>query len=122
METSTALAIPGHELTPPALAERLAAMSHPARLKILRQLSGRSCCCGEVVGGLDLAQSTVSQHLKVLVSAGLVRMRQDRQRSLYELDGDAVTATAEALARFAGSCCAVPSSEGCHPGSGSGVP
>ena len=51
-----------------AMAARLAALSHPARLRILRHLSGRgACCCKEVVEQLDLAQSTVSQHLKVLV-------------------------------------------------------
>lgn len=88
-----------------ALAARLSAMSHPARLAILRGLSARCCCCSEVVGQFDLAQSTVSQHLKVLVGAGLVRLKPDRQRSIYHIDREAVAATATALARFAGDCC-----------------
>lgn len=87
------------------LAARLAALSHPARLAILRTLSTQCCCCGDVVGRFDLAQSTVSQHLKVLVSAGLVQVSQHRQRSLYRIDHAAVAATAGALARFAGDCC-----------------
>ena len=87
------------------LAARLSAMSHPARLAILRGLSERCCCCSEVVGQFDLAQSTVSQHLKVLVGAGLVRLKPDRQRSIYHIDRDAVAATASALARFASDCC-----------------
>ena len=58
---------------PNELSRQLAALGHPARIDILRHLAcedGR--CCKEVVGVLDLAQSTVSQHLKVLVDAGLV--------------------------------------------------
>ena len=66
---------------------KLAALSHPARLAILRHLSMRGCsCCKDVVETIDLAQSTVSQHLKVLVEAGLVRYAPDRQRSRYEID------------------------------------
>lgn len=68
------------------LAARFAALGHPVRLSILRQL-GQSCCCNkDVVGRLDLAQSTVSQHLRVLVAAGLVRVRQSGQRSVYTIE------------------------------------
>lgn len=90
------------------LAERLGALSHPARLEILRHLSLIDrCCCKDVVGRLDLAQSTVSQHLKVLVEAGLVRVRPDRQRSLYEIDHAALAETADGVAALA-ACCQPP--------------
>lgn len=50
------------------------AVAHPARIRILRILAQRdSCVCGELVDALPLAQSTVSQHLKVLKDAGLIR-------------------------------------------------
>jgi ArsR family transcriptional regulator len=50
------------------------ALSHPARVRILRFLmSQESCFAGAVVEHLPLAQSTVSQHLKVLRDAGLIR-------------------------------------------------
>jgi ArsR family transcriptional regulator len=50
------------------------ALGHPARVRILRLLTRRSACiCGDIVEELDLAQSTVSQHLKVLKEAGLIR-------------------------------------------------
>lgn len=50
------------------------ALGHPARVKILRLLTHReSCICGDIVDEIELAQSTVSQHLKVLKEAGLVR-------------------------------------------------
>ncbi|TIT50831.1 MAG: helix-turn-helix transcriptional regulator, partial [Mesorhizobium sp.] len=78
----------------------------PARIEILRHLSAsRSCCCREVVDHLDLAQSTVSQHLKILVDAGLVRYEPDRQRSRYQVDRDALADVSASLAALVNSCC-----------------
>jgi DNA-binding transcriptional ArsR family regulator len=55
------------------LAGFLDALSHPARLQILRVLASRcECICGELVDVMPLAQSTVSQHLKVLKEANLI--------------------------------------------------
>ncbi len=89
-----------------AVAARFAALSHPARIEILRHLSAsNSCCCREVVDHLDLAQSTVSQHLKILVDAGLVRFEPDRQRSRYQLDRAALADVSASLAALVNSCC-----------------
>ncbi|MGE5480929.1 MAG: ArsR/SmtB family transcription factor [Chloroflexota bacterium] len=50
------------------------ALSHPARLQILRLLaSSATCYCGNLVDELPLSQSTVSQHLKELKDAGLIQ-------------------------------------------------
>ena len=55
------------------LVELFRALGHPARLRIVRQLAEReSCICGELVDELPLAQATVSQHLKVLKTAGII--------------------------------------------------
>ncbi len=63
------------------------ALGHPARVQILRLLSNRvSCVCGEIVDQLPLAQSTVSQHLKVLKDAGLIRGEIDGPRICYCLE------------------------------------
>ena len=87
------------------LAARLAALSHPTRIEILKLLSASPCCCcGEVVKRLDLAQSTVSQHLKILVEAGFVRYAADRQRSRYEVDGQSLASVSAALADLVRSC------------------
>ncbi len=60
------------------------ALGHPARVKILRILARRrECLCGEIVLELSLAQSTVSQHLKTLKEAGLVRGTVDGPRVCY---------------------------------------
>jgi ArsR family transcriptional regulator len=66
------------------LATLAKALAHPARILILRLLARKnSCICGEIVGELDLAQSTVSQHLKVMKEAGLIRGEVDGPRVCY---------------------------------------
>ncbi len=66
------------------LANLAKAVGHPARVQILRLLARReSCICGDIVDELPLAQSTVSQHLKVLKEAGLVRGEIDGPRVCY---------------------------------------
>lgn len=74
-----------------ALAARLRALAHPARLKVLATLAARDrCVCGEIVAGLPLAQSTVSQHIKILLEAGLVTSAPAGQRSCYCADREAI--------------------------------
>lgn len=69
------------------IAEMLKAMGHPARLAILGLLSKRmSCICGDITEELPLAQSTVSQHLKALKKAGLIKGEIDGVRTCYCLD------------------------------------
>lgn len=66
------------------LATLAAALGHPARVAIIRILLERqSCICGELVEELPLAQSTVSQHLKKLKKAGLIRGSVDGPRVCY---------------------------------------
>lgn len=66
------------------LATACKALGHPARVKILRLLSQKNACvCGDIVDELPLAQSTVSQHLKVLKGAGLIRGDIDGPRVCY---------------------------------------
>ena len=60
------------------------ALSHPARIAILKVLAQRNeCICGDIVEVLPLAQSTVSQHLKELKAAGLTDGTVDGPRSCY---------------------------------------
>ena len=66
------------------LANFAKAMSHPARIAILKVLANKNeCICGEIVDVLPLAQSTVSQHLKELKNAGLIDGTIDGPRSCY---------------------------------------
>jgi ArsR family transcriptional regulator, arsenate/arsenite/antimonite-responsive transcriptional repressor len=70
-----------------SLAAFAKALSHPARVAILKILADRQqCICGELVESLPLAQSTVSQHLKALKEAGLIQGEIEGVRSCYCLD------------------------------------
>ncbi|GAB5537614.1 MAG: hypothetical protein Rubg2KO_38630 [Rubricoccaceae bacterium] len=96
-------------LPPDQLAAISKALSHPARQQILQTLGAKGeCLCGEVVEVVGLAQSTVSQHLKVLCEAGLVQGTVDGPRSCYCLDADGLaTARQTVLHLFDSllSCC-----------------
>ena len=62
-----------HETTE-ELARFAKAISHPTRIAILRHLESQSCCfTGDLVEVFPLAQSTISQHLKELKEAGLIK-------------------------------------------------
>lgn len=92
-----------------ALAEACKALSHPARLAILRGLAERgTCLCGEIVDGIPLSQATVSQHLKILKEAGLITGTIDGPRTCYCLDVKAIAGlrkSTEALFGKLESCC-----------------
>jgi ArsR family transcriptional regulator len=66
------------------LARLCRALGHPARVEILKLLMERGeCQCSLIVEQLPLAQATVSQHLKVLKMAGLIRGEIDPPRVCY---------------------------------------
>lgn len=63
------------------------ALGHPARVRIIEYLKkADQCICGEIVNLLPLAQSTVSQHLKILKDSGLVKGEIEGPRTCYCLD------------------------------------
>lgn len=69
------------------LARTSKALAHPIRVRIVRLLLAReSCLCGQIVDELPVSQATVSQHLKVLKDAGLVRGEIDGPRVCYCAD------------------------------------
>lgn len=73
------------------VADLAKALGHPARIAILKALAQRnSCVCGEIVDVLPLAQSTVSQHLKELKSAGLISGTVEGVKSCYCINWDVV--------------------------------
>jgi ArsR family transcriptional regulator len=66
------------------LAQLAWAVAHPARVRIVRLLIDREACvCGEIVDELPLAQSTVSQHLKILKESGLIQGEVDGPKVCY---------------------------------------
>lgn len=68
------------------------ALGHPARIAILQFLiKTKSCVCGDIVEELPLSQSTVSQHLKELKNAGLIKGDIDGPSVCYCIDEKAWT-------------------------------
>lgn len=79
MESST--------MDPDIFASICKALGHPSRLKIVSHLKTiDQCICGEIVQLLPLSQSTVSQHLKVLKAAGLIKGEVEGPRTCYCLN------------------------------------
>lgn len=71
------------------LANLCKALGHPARIKILQHLLAEDrCICGRIVEVLPLAQSTVSQHLKILKESGLVQGKVEGPKTCYCVDKD----------------------------------
>jgi len=95
------------------LATLAKALGHPARVQIVRLLLSRDTCyCGEIVEELLLAQATVSQHLKVLSQAGLIRGEIEGPRTCYCADHERLVSLhglVGALLRDA----VAPSEDGC---------
>ena len=69
------------------IAKYAKALAHPARVAILQLLiKKQSCICGDIVDELPLSQSTVSQHLKELKEAGLIKGDIDGVKICYCID------------------------------------
>ena len=74
-------------LTPEELGVICKALGHAARVRIIQHLKiEQRCICGEIVEILPLSQSTVSQHLKQLKTAGLVKGEVEGPKTCYCLN------------------------------------
>lgn len=70
------------------LAGLMKVLGHPARIAILQAImKSKTCICGDLVMEIGLAQSTVSQHLKELKSAGLIQGTVDGTSMCYCING-----------------------------------
>ncbi|MFL0161995.1 ArsR/SmtB family transcription factor [Aquirufa salirivi] len=77
------------------------ALSHPARMAIMQLLlSKHSCICGDIVDELPISQSTVSQHLKELKEAGLIRGQIDGVSICYCINEPEWAKLTELLGHF----------------------
>ncbi|GAB3761416.1 ArsR/SmtB family transcription factor [Spirosoma pomorum] len=66
------------------IADLAKAFAHPARVAILQMLiAKKACVCGDLVGELNLAQATVSQHLKELKRIGIIQGEINPPRVCY---------------------------------------
>lgn len=83
----------GSEAQPGALLERMAAFADPTRLRLLRLLEKSELGVAELVAALEMPQSTVSRHLKILADHALLRSRAEGANRLYRMPPIADAAT-----------------------------
>ena len=103
------------------------ALGHPARIRIVRLLLEKQSCIGwDIVDAIGLAQSTVSEHLRILKSAGIITGEIERPRVCYSLNPDSLMPLATLLnavferdsrGELGGSICCPPSD--CEPNTSS---
>ena len=75
-----------------AIATLTKALGHPARVAIMEYLINvNTCICGDIVNELPLAQPTVSQHLKELKNAGLIKGNIEGNAICYCIDENTIT-------------------------------
>jgi DNA-binding transcriptional ArsR family regulator len=92
------------------LAKYAKALAHPARVAILQFLAKKQICiCGDIVEEIPLSQSTVSQHLKELKAAGLIKGDIEGAKVCYCIDEKEWKAAQQSLNKlfdsFTGNCC-----------------
>lgn len=95
------------------LANQLKALAHPARIAIIEfLLKTDSCICGDIVNELPLSQATVSQHLRELKQAGIIKGNIEGNAICYCIDQEAfskltteIVAYNEALIQKNKQCC-----------------
>ena len=67
----------------------LQALADPTRLRIIEAMKSGECAVGQIVERVDIRQSGVSRHLRILTEAGIVQVRPDGQKRLYSLRKEA---------------------------------
>ena len=77
---------------------RLKALGHPTRLRIICFLQEEGCCVSELEKKLELRQSNVSQHLRILRDMDLVQMRREGQTVCYSVNEEIVGSLLHSLA------------------------
>ncbi len=92
------------------LAKYAKALAHPARIAILQLLAKKqTCICGDIVDEIPLSQSTVSQHLKELKEAGLIKGDIEGAKICYCIDEREWKVAQQSLNKlfdsFDGKCC-----------------
>ncbi len=94
------------------IAELAKALSHPARIRILKILSDMNVCmCGDIVDQLPLSQATVSQHLKELKKVGIIQGNVEGPKTCYCIDNEKIRQVQSDFSDlFAKVCC----SSGCN--------
>ena len=88
------------------LAKMLKALGNPVRFQIMQFLAERqTCITGEIVQNTPLAQSTISQHLKVLREAGLIHGEVEGPATCYCINPEAILWLKDQISQWLPDCC-----------------
>ena len=79
------------------LAECLKVLAHPVRIRILRELKGRSVCVNDLSEKIGTSQANVSQHLSVLRYQGWIKRRKEALHSYYFLSNKDISSALEKI-------------------------
>lgn len=91
------------------LARMLKALGNPIRYQIVEYLADRQVCItNDIVLELPLAQSTISQHLKVLREAGLIEGKTEGPATCYCLNTEGIQWLKDQVGRWLPNCCPTP--------------
>jgi ArsR family transcriptional regulator len=89
-------------MDPEALALACKALGHPTRIAIVQLLAAQTECRGaDVFSGIPLAQSTISEHLRILKDAGVVRSRPEGTSAVYCVVPTVLESLSDELGRLA---------------------
>jgi DNA-binding transcriptional ArsR family regulator len=82
--------------------QSLAVLADPTRQRIVEMLAAGALRAGEIASRFDVSAPAISQHLKVLRDANLVRVQRDRQRRIYELNPEGLAELVDWVERLRG--------------------
>lgn len=77
-----------------------AALADPTRQRIVEMLSAGALCAGDIAGRFELSPPAISQHLKALKAAKLVKVRAEAQKRIYELDPEGLADISDWVAKI----------------------
>lgn len=77
-----------------------AALADPTRQRIVEMLAAGALCAGDIAARFELSPPAISQHLKALKAARLVKVRPEAQKRIYELDPEGLTELSEWVAKI----------------------
>lgn len=76
------------------------ALADPTRQRIVEMLAGGALCAGDIADQFELSPPAISQHLKALREAKLVKVRAEAQKRIYELDPEGMAELSDWVARI----------------------
>jgi len=83
-----------------AASPHFAALADPTRQRIVEMLAAGALCAGDIAGQFELSPPAISQHLKALKAAKLVKVRAEAQKRIYELDPEGLADLSDWVAKI----------------------